>query len=94
MKWDIPVPREKLAAVSRIARATTDYCLLRIGQDLDRAALEKATKKLGKPPLTTILEERESDMDNDSERTLTSRNGRVVGQSAVSLSSDYVLCVN
>lgn len=60
MKWELPVLPEKLVAVSEIARATTDYCLVRIGQDLDSAILEKATKKLGKTPMETILEEKES----------------------------------
>ena len=90
MKWELPVPLEKLAAVSEIARATTDYCLVRIGQDLDRAALEKATKKLGKAPMEAILEGRESDSDSDStERKATSWVRKVSsGSSTASLSSD------
>ncbi len=91
MKWELPVPPEKLAAVSEIARATTDYCLVRIGQDLDRAALEKATKKLGKAPMEAILEGRESDSDSDStERKATSWVRKVSSgsNSTASLSSD------
>ncbi len=91
MKWEIPVPPEKLAAVSEIARATTNYCLVRIGQDLDRAALEKATKKLGKAPMEAILEGRESDSDSDStERKATSwvRKVSSSSNSTASLSSD------
>lgn len=91
MKWELPVPQEKLAAVAEIARAATDYCLVRIGQDLDRAALEKATKKLGKAPMETILEGRESDSDSDStERKATSWVRKVSSgsNSTVSLSSD------
>lgn len=91
MKWELPVPLEKLAAVSEIARATTDYCLVRIGQDLDRAALEKATKKLGKAPMEAILEGRESDSDSDStERKATSWVRKVSSgsNSTASLSSD------
>jgi hypothetical protein len=91
MKWELPVPQEKLAAVAEIARATTDYCLVRIGQDLDRAALEKATKKLGKAPMEAILEGRESDSDSDStERKATSWVRKVSSgsNSTASLSSD------
>jgi hypothetical protein len=91
MKWELPVPQEKLAAVAEIARATTDYCLVRIGQDLDRAALEKATKKLGKAPMEAILEGRESDSDSDStEKKATSWVRKVSSgsNSTASLSSD------
>lgn len=87
MKWEIPVPQEKLAAVSEIARATTDYCLVRIGQDLDRAALEKATKKLGKAPMETILEGQESDSDSDSAEINTNSWVRKVSSSSNSTSS-------